>query len=59
MKKLFMLLTVVLAINLQGTPAHAILLGDLVDDANSEIVQGDKRFTNFELSNVTINALSI
>ena len=51
-----MLLTVALAINLQVTPAHAILLGDLVDDANSEIVQGDKRFANFELSNITINS---
>jgi len=55
MKRVFMLLTVVLAINLQVWPAHAIPLGDLID-TNGEIVQGDKRFTNFELSNIVINA---
>jgi hypothetical protein len=54
MKKLFMLLTVVVALNLQVWPAHAIPLGDLID-TNGEILQGDKLFTNFELSNIVIN----
>jgi hypothetical protein len=54
MKTLFALLTVVVALNLQVSRAHAIPLGTLID-TNGEIVQGDKRFTNFELSNIVIN----
>ena len=54
MKKLFMLLTVVLAFGLQVEPAHAIPLGTLID-TNGQIVQGDKLFTHFALSNVTIS----
>lgn len=54
MKRLFMLLTVVLALNLQVWPAHAVPLGTLID-TNGQVVQGDKRFTNFELSNITIS----
>ena len=54
MKSLFMLLTVVLALGLQVRPAHTIPLGTLID-TNGEILQGDKRFTNFELSNITIS----
>ena len=54
MKTLFTLLTVVVAFNLQVTGAHAIPLGTLID-TNGEILQGDKRFTNFELSNITIS----
>ncbi|MEP6601980.1 MAG: PEP-CTERM sorting domain-containing protein [Nitrospirota bacterium] len=54
MKTLFMLLTVVLALDLQVRPAHATLLGDLIDN-NLEILQGDKLFTNFELSNIVIS----
>jgi len=54
MKRLFLLLTVVLALDLQIRPAHAVLLGDLID-LNGEIIQGDKRFTNFELSNIVIS----
>jgi hypothetical protein len=55
MKKLFMLLTVVVALNLQLGPAHAIPLGTLID-TNGQIVQGDKLFTNFELSNIVTNS---
>jgi hypothetical protein len=55
MKKLLMLLTVVWALNLPNMSAHAIPLGELID-TNGEIVQGDKRFTNFELSNIVINS---
>jgi hypothetical protein len=57
MSKLSIRLAVVLALVLGTQQAWAISLGTLID-TNGEIVQGDKRFTNFELSNITISAPS-
>jgi hypothetical protein len=54
MKTLFMLLAVVMVLNLQVTQVHAIPLGTLID-TSGEILQGDKRFTNFEISNIVVN----
>ncbi len=54
MNKLFMLFTVVLALNLQVGPAHAIPLGTLID-THGTILESDKLFGNFKLSNVTIS----
>jgi hypothetical protein len=52
--KLFFLplaILLVLAIHLSG--AHAVPLGTLIDN-NGTITEGDKLFSNFELSNVTV-----
>ena len=53
MKRLFISLAVLLALNLPIKVAHAVPLGTLID-TNGQVLQGDKLFTNFELSNIVI-----
>ena len=59
MKSLFILLMIVCALlglpvtHVQGTP-----LGTLID-TNGTILEGDKLFSNFKLSNVTVSSLAV
>src|SRR5438105_4279132 len=59
MKRFFIFLMILFALLwLPVTYAHAIPLGTLID-TNGTILEGDKLFSNFELSNVTVSSLAV
>ena len=59
MKNLFILLMIVCALlGLPVTPIQATPLGTLID-TNGTILESDKLFSNFKLSNVTVSSLAV